>query len=146
MKDDLFIKAVAKMILADEKIHPAEMSFFKNLSLEKDLDQAGIEKILEDAKATTLDELGEGLQTYEDRLFVVQQVYYVAQCDEDYALSEMKLFDEMVKLFGIKKEDVERVERSAKTLSEGRYDLFFDPDIAYLHNNFMQSSFFAHQE
>jgi len=139
---EILKKLIAKMILADEKIHPAEVNFFKNLSVENDLDNAATKRLFEEAKAKSLEELVLPVKKYEDRLFIVQQAYYVAHCDKDYALSEMKMFDEMIKLFGIKKDDIKRIESSAATLIEGRYDIFFNPDISYLHNNFMQSSFF----
>ena len=136
-----FIKIVGKMIMADDKIRPEEMQFISSVKDELNMSDAALQSLLKEARESTLEQLAADIDKQEDKLFIVQQAYYAAQCDKDYALSEMKVFDDLVNLFGIPKKDVERIKRSAEMLEQGKYDLFFDKDISYLHNNYLHSSF-----
>ncbi len=135
-----FIKVLIRMAMADKKLVLGEFQVLKNLQADLEFSDVDIALLIKEAENQTLEEIIAPIHKYEDRLFTVQHAYYLATVDKEFHEEEKALFKELLENFQVTKEDLDRVGRSAVKIAEGRYDALTDPDLAYLHNNYMQST------
>lgn len=137
----VLLKIIGKMILADGKIRLEEVGFLADVQQGLGMDEGDIKTILVEAEKASLKELAANVTEYSDKLYIVQQAFYAALVDQDFHLTEMALFEDLVEAFHIDPADIQRIKRSAKAIEEHRYNVFTDKDLAFLHSNFLNSSF-----
>lgn len=141
MNHEVLLTVIGKIILADKKIRSEELAFLEDIEQGLDLDKTDVTALFAKSETTSFKDLAAGVGKDADRLYIAQQAYYTALVDQDFALAEIAAFDDLVQAFGISPDDVQRIKRSAQVIAEGHYDIFMNKDIAYLHANFLHSSF-----
>ncbi|MBP9889858.1 MAG: hypothetical protein KBF93_26405 [Leptospiraceae bacterium] len=135
-----FISILSNVMLSDSKIRNEEIEFIKEiasfLKIEiKEKDFFKSQKIID------IEQVRELYKLYPDRLFIVQQCYYLSLVDDEFHPEESKLLNKLIRIFRIKKADIEVVKLSLDSLKNKENNIFLDKYYMKLHSNFLESSF-----
>lgn len=130
------------MALADDVLDPAELDFLEQLLAGRP-ELGTINELVEEARERSLKELAEGLDKYPDRFLVAFRVLLMASVDQHLDPREQALYQELVDLLKIDKDDRLLLEKTEATARSGQLQ---EPDPR-INQMYEQSSFFeGHHE
>lgn len=105
---------MAKMAMANEEISPTEREFLEGLLAPGD----SLETLLSQAKAQSLPELLEPVQSYPDKFFIALRAASIGHADGIFDVQEEALYERLVKLLDITPADQELIQRSVAALED----------------------------
>jgi uncharacterized tellurite resistance protein B-like protein len=133
---------LAKMALADGILDPAELDFLEEL-LVGHPESGTINELIDEARDRSLESLAAALEKYPDRFLVSFRVLLMASVDQHLDPREQQLYQQLLKLLEIKREDSLIFESTQAMARSGK----LEQTHPRINEMYEQSSFFeGHHE